>query len=102
MDGLVITPSDVDGTRIIYVAGEIDLATAPLLAAALEQCNGMRVCVDLARVTFMDSSGLGVLSAAHKRAAERDAQLTIANAAPNVLKVLAITNLDQVFALESS
>jgi anti-anti-sigma factor len=51
----------VDATRILCVAGEIDIATAPQLAEALEAYNGSPVCVDLTGVTFMDSSGIAVL-----------------------------------------
>ena len=99
-DLLVIDPYDADGTRFIRVAGEIDAASAPLLAEALEQCNGSPVCVDLANVTFMDSSGVAVLVAAHKRAAEHNLELTIANAAPHMLKVLEIANLDHLLNRE--
>ena len=100
MDALSLTVYDVDGTRIIHAKGEIDMATAPQLAAVLAQCGITSVCVDLTDVTFMDSSGLGVLLRAHKRAAERNVELMIANAAPNVMKVLEITNLDHVLNCE--
>ena len=45
---------------IVEVAGEVDMATAPQLAEAVEGASGpcRRVVVDLSEVTFLDSSGL--------------------------------------------
>ena len=73
---------------------------APLLAEALEQCNGSPACVDLADVTFLDSTGIAVLVAANKRASERATEFTIRNAAPNVRRVFEITGLDDLLAFE--
>jgi len=53
-----------DGTVILVVAGEIDLATAPLFEEKLiaaEATEAAAVIVDLERVSFMDSTGLKVL-----------------------------------------
>ena len=73
---------------------------APLIAEALEQCNGSPACVDLADVTFLDSTGIAVLVAANKRASERATEFTIRNAAPNVRRVFEITGLDDLLAFE--
>ena len=50
-------------------------------------------------VTFMDSSGLAVLIAAHNRALARAVECRIANAAPNLERVFQITGLDCVLLL---
>ena len=60
------------------VAGEVDLATAPELRLALMAITG-DVTVDLARVSFMDSSGLGALVAARKRTADPGHRFTVRN-----------------------
>jgi anti-anti-sigma factor len=93
VEPLVIQRCRVDGTRIIRVAGELDMATAPQLAFVLARCDDKEVCVDLAEVTFLDSSGLAVLSRAHRRAAQREGEFTVQNAAPNVRKIFEVTNL---------
>jgi anti-sigma B factor antagonist len=41
--------------------GEVDLATAPKLREALAEYGTSEVVLDLSELTFMDSSGLGVL-----------------------------------------
>jgi anti-sigma B factor antagonist len=58
------------GTWIVTVSGELDLATAPELEAlfeALEPTPPERVLVDLAAVTFLDSSGIRALVRANRR-----------------------------------
>jgi anti-anti-sigma factor len=52
-------------TCLLRVAGEVDLATAPQLAAELAKIDG-DVLVDLAAVTLLDSSGIGALVHAWK------------------------------------
>ena len=54
------------GCEVIRVEGELDMLTAPELAAALNSCNGSgrEVVVDLSDVTFIDSHGLHVLMGA--------------------------------------
>jgi anti-sigma B factor antagonist len=46
--------------EVVVVAGEIDLATAPMLDDAISAISGA-VVLDLSGVTFMDSSGVRVL-----------------------------------------
>jgi anti-sigma B factor antagonist len=61
---------DNQGARaVVEPRGELDLATAPELEAVLgERLDaGQEVVVDLRRLGFMDSTGLRVILAAHKR-----------------------------------
>src|SRR5947209_17958202 len=65
-DALQIHIAQRDGTTILTVTGEVDLATAPVLderIAAAEATGAERILVDLDQVSFMDSSGLQVLLA---------------------------------------
>jgi anti-sigma B factor antagonist len=61
------------GVRVVSVTGEIDLATAPAVGAALaERASGESALVlDLRETAFLDSSGIRVLVEAH-RASQRD------------------------------
>jgi len=49
-----------DGTSTVHAAGEIDMATAPQLRQCLSTLSGS-VVVDLRAVSFLDSTGIGVL-----------------------------------------
>ena len=45
----------------LHVSGEVDIASAPLLAQALQSQPGSVVCIDMQDVPFIDSSGAHVL-----------------------------------------
>ncbi len=55
--------------------------------------------MDLASVTFLDSSGLGTLISLHKALRTRGGEFRIVNAAPNVLQILELTRLHRVFQI---
>ena len=93
----VFTPLSFDvkrtnGSCLVEVAGEVDLATAAELAGLLSEVGG-QVTLDLTRVTFMDLSGLAVLARAQRDIAEGGGALHVRGASPTVLKVLEITGL---------
>jgi anti-sigma B factor antagonist len=57
-----VTATMRGGCCVLVLEGELDLAEAPTLDAALEACtDGLPVIVDLTSLTFLDSSGLHVL-----------------------------------------
>lgn len=66
--GFSVRTSVQTGETIVEVAGELDLATAPLLTEVLSH-NGAaatgRVVVDVSHLTFMGAAGLTVLVDAH-------------------------------------
>lgn len=91
--------------RVLDVNGEVDLYTSPQLRDAIDREVGegtSRVVVDLTGVTFMDSSGLGVLVGSLKRSRERGGELALVCTEGSVLKVLTITGLDRVFPIHTS
>ena len=100
-DGLRIDTVHLDGLAVVAVEGEIDLATAPSFGAAIDE--GLRqvgrVVLDLAGVTFMDSSGLNVLVAAASQSATPNTVL-IRNAPASVQRLLSITGLNEVIPVE--
>ena len=93
-----------DDDPVLVADGEIDVATSPLLRAELAALLARkpdRVTLDFAEVSFIDSSGLGVLVGALKRVRERDAaeRIRILHAQGPVRKVFEITGLDGLFEL---
>jgi anti-sigma B factor antagonist len=80
--------------------GEIDLASAGLLDAQLDELwasGWIDVVVDLREVAFMDSSGVHVLLSHHRRAAGRDARFSIIDGGGPVARVLELTGMNGVF-----
>jgi anti-anti-sigma factor len=98
--GGLVEPRFSQTRRVAVVApsGELDISTAAELRhALLDACEAERlVVVDLARVTFLDSSGLGLLVAASRRMRERGASLHVANAQGVPLRAIRLTNLVDV------
>jgi anti-sigma B factor antagonist len=101
--GLVLRRLD-GNERVLEVAGEIDVATSPVLRSELSDLLGdapASVTLDFSQVSFIDSSGLGVLVGALKRLRERspEAVLHVAHAQEPVRNVFGITGLDELFDL---
>lgn len=90
---------------VVTVSGEVDLATSPDLDAAIItalESGTEAVTIDLTDVSFMDSSGLGVVVRALKRCREADKELDLVITNDRVLKVFGITGLDQVIPIHDS
>lgn len=88
-----------DDGATLTAAGEIDVATAPeieerLLAAI---AGGSEVTLDLAGVTFIDSSGLRALVTARQAAADAGLAFRLAGRSAAVDRLLQVTGLDSVF-----
>ena len=89
---------------VIVASGEIDVATSPQLRAELSAALAAApstVTLDFTNVSFIDSSGLGVLVGALKRIREHDGDgtLRVIHAQDAVRKVFDITGLDGLFEL---
>src|SRR5213592_4592547 len=102
---LSLSTRTVSGYRVLEVGGEIDVYTAPQLREhliALVEGGDRQVVVDLGRVEFLDSTGLGVLVGALKRLRGVDGELSLVCNQERLLKIFRITGLDRVFTLYSS
>jgi anti-sigma B factor antagonist len=89
-------------TVLIVVEGELELTTAPRFKQALVKAveEGKRaIVVDLSRLTFIDSTALGVMVAAQRRMHE-DQRLAIVCTHPQVLNVFEITGITESFRIE--
>jgi anti-sigma B factor antagonist len=93
------------GIPVLGVSGEIDVYTAPRLRERLlelAQQGTTRVVVDLSEVSFVDSTGLGVLVSGLKRFREGGGDLLLVVVQPQIMKVLEITGLTTVFSVHTS
>lgn len=84
---------------VVFAAGEIDLATSPRLREALiaPEARASSVVLDLREVTFIDSSGLGVIVGQQKRAHEHDERFAVAvGEAAAVQRILELSGLVKV------
>ena len=85
-------------TVVVSPRGELDLATVvPLrraLTAAVEAPDLRLLVVDLAEVTFVDSTALGAFAGAARRAGARGTQVVLTHAHGIVARAVALTGLD--------
>lgn len=99
---LSLTTRTVAEYTVLEVGGEVDVYTAPGLRERLIElidAGSRRVVVDLGRVDFLDSTGLGVLVGALKRLRATGGTLALVCDKEPILKIFRITALDQVFPL---
>ena len=88
-----------EGRAVLRVEGRLNLVTAPELRAAVERAVAAgtpRVVIDLSAVTFIDSSGLGMVIAGLKHARQAGGELRIAAAGEQVRMVLELTKLNRI------
>jgi anti-anti-sigma factor len=87
----------MDGCTVVFAVGEIDLATSPILREALVEALESRrhLVVDLSAVSFLDSTGLGVLIRTQKQIAATHQSMSLVGPTGMVAKVLRITRIDE-------
>ena len=95
-DLVTITVSTSDTVVRVAAAGEIDSTSAPVLREHLGtvlDSGAQEFVVDLVQVSFLDSAGLCVLAAAHRRAGECGIRMRVLAASRAVIRPLQITGL---------
>src|ERR1700745_4217078 len=93
------------GTEVVDVQGEIDISTAPRLRELLidlVSTNNYQIVVNLAKVGFVDSTGLGVLVGGLKRVRAHDGSLDLVCTREPILQIFRITGLTKVFGIHDS
>ncbi len=94
-----------DGIEVVDVEGEIDIYTAPRLRELLTDLvstNNCQLIVNLEKVEFLDSTGLGVLAAGLKRVRTHDGSLDLVCTRERILKIFRITGLTKVFPIHDT
>ncbi len=104
MDLSLSSRTDGDKT-VVEVGGEIDVYTAPKLReriVELVESGSYNLVIDMERVEFLDSTGLGVLVGGLKRVRAHDGSLRLVCTQDRILKIFRITGLTKVFPIHDS
>lgn len=104
-EGLSVDVDSDDDVDVVTVAGELDLATGPHLREVLRGLLAMsrnQLVVDLDRVTFIDSTGLGVLIAVHRRVLAAAGSLALVCNSPRCMRLMEITGMTRVFTFHDT
>jgi len=94
----------MDGYAVVRADGEIDAHTVHAFHEVFDEAANLapHVVIDLANVTFVDSSGLGGLIVARESARDRGGSVSLVSPPPLVRRLLGSTQLQDVFAIYNS
>jgi anti-sigma B factor antagonist len=87
---------------VLTVVGRLNATSAPSLKSRLKQLvdgNKTEIILELANVSFIDSSGLAALVSGLKQTRERGGWLKLAGVNEQVSSIFKMTMLDRVFEL---
>ncbi|KKM08867.1 hypothetical protein SY88_22490 [Clostridiales bacterium PH28_bin88] len=93
----------IQGTLIVRVHGELDLSVAERFRAEidtrLEQNQPKNLLLDMGGVSFIDSSGLGVILGRYKRLSQQGGRMAITRAQPQVRRILELSGIMRVMGI---
>ena len=105
MRGLALTIERLAGDAIrIGLRGELDLEHAYTFDEELKRVEVLKprcICIDLRELTFLDSSGLGRLVAARRRARKNRHRLVLVRGPAAIQRVLQLTAVEEAFEMVS-
>lgn len=85
------------GTLVVFLEGELDHNSAAGMRAEIDnQLRDPRILelvIDLDGITFMDSSGVGLILGRYKQMAERGGSVRVSRPAPRIDRLLALSGV---------
>jgi anti-sigma B factor antagonist len=104
MVSMDLSTRESDGHAVVALRGELEVADAASAAAALVAvaARAPKIIVDLAGLEFIDSSGMAALVLARVQARRAGGDLLLAAPQDQVLRVLAVIRLAEVFSVHAS
>lgn len=96
--------TEQDGIIVLQLEGEFDLDCVGLLNTAFRKAlaESSQLVLDLGPTTFVDSTALGVILDAVKRAADDGGWVRLANPQPNIQRLLHVVGLDRVLDIHET
>jgi anti-sigma B factor antagonist len=91
-----------DGTSVLRVEGELDIATAPMLERALlaPRAPGERLVLDLCDLRFMDSTGLRVLMSARQAAVGGGWDFSLRDVPPSIVRLFSLAGVEDALPID--
>ena len=97
-----IEVEEKEGYHIVTPIGELDIYTVPLFRKVVLKLEGDRrhdMILDLSRLTFLDSSGLGSLIEIFQKVRSVDGEIAYVVSNPRIIKIFKLVDLDKVFPI---
>ncbi|MEY4480020.1 MAG: anti-sigma factor antagonist [Bacillota bacterium] len=96
----------IEHTLIVRLQGELDHHTAEKVKSHLEEQIAMNtfthMLINLNELTFMDSSGLGVLIGRYKQIMERGGQMVVSDVHPSIYRIFEMSGLFKIISVHPS
>ncbi len=93
-----------EGLLCVYLYGEIDHHSAVALREELDQLlwreRPRRFVLNLSRIEFMDSAGLGLLMGRYRLVRELGGVMALTAPNPRVMKILRLSGMERFFEIE--
>ncbi len=92
---------DEGDSAVVSLSGDVDLESSPRVRSALLDCVRMKrtVVVDMAGVSYIDSSGVASLVEAFQSARKSHTRFVLARVSDAAMRVLELARLDRVFTI---
>jgi anti-anti-sigma factor len=100
MSGLSLVTTNVNGSRVVLAAGELDRATAPDLDRLVAELADRDLVLDLWDVPFVDAAGFTALVAAHDRLKDNGRHCTFRGVHGTPLRMMQLLGLDMYLHLD--
>ena len=87
-----------------YLSGEIDHHSAAAMRAEIDNAAELKLpallVLDFTRVSFMDSSGIGLVMGRYRNLSKRGAKLHITGASPQIYKVMRLSGIEKLATID--
>ena len=102
--GVAVDVEQHDSAVVLHLRGELDMVTTARMTEAIDRALVDRpeiLVIDLGKVTFLASSAMAALVAAHQSGADRTRVCVVTNG-PRLTRILQLTGLDDILSLYPS
>jgi anti-anti-sigma factor len=98
---MTITQKKLDGRVFVQMEGRFDFATRKIFKDAMDEAikEEMPIVLDLARVSFVDSSALGLLVISHQNLKHKKIPFSLVNPQTYVRQVLDLANVAKMIPI---
>lgn len=97
-----IEPGHFDGSPALLLSGELDMATSTELATRIDELLEQRpplIAIDMAKLSFIDSSGVGTLLKAQRLASARGVEVVLVAPSERCREILGILAATDLFTI---
>lgn len=89
-------------TSMVSIKGEIDIYSIEKFRESIEKeikNQATQIILDCSELSYMDSTGMGVLIELRNRTKEMGQKIIMMNPQPNIKKLLALTGVDKIIEI---